>query len=151
MIKTTINIKVEVYDKLKAVADQKNVEIEEIIIVLMRYFSKKFRKQLKTWKAIQYQERKPIECWRKVHVRWYGDEYEFLIDLRKIHKKSVSRLITEAVNLFLDDIWSFFDIIKDNYFLTPYFILKFDIQNTLGCIILWGIPIKSLLHKYQSF
>lgn len=144
MIRTTINLKKEIHQKLKEVAERKGVEIEDIIIVVMRYFSIKFRKQIIAGQAVQYQNRDEEACWEKVHVNWFGEEYEFLIDLRKIHKKSVSRLIAEAIDHYIEHIWSFYDMIFDNSFLQHYVIAKIDKQNVIGCLILWGYPIQSI-------
>ncbi len=146
MIRTTINLKSEMNQKLKEVAARKGVEVEDIIIVAMKYVSIRYRRQICEGKAVQYQDRDEDGCWVKVHVAWFKEEYEFLIDLRKIHKKSVSRLVAEAIEQFLDEIWSLYDMIKDNYFLQHYMIAKFDKQNVLGYIVLWGKPIKSITH-----
>ncbi|MCX7679814.1 MAG: hypothetical protein N2316_11445 [Spirochaetes bacterium] len=147
MIRTTINLNEEVYNKLTAAVEQKGIRLEEILIVLMRHFSRKLKRQIITWKAVQYQERNPATCWKKIHVYWYAEEYEFLIDLRKVHKKSVSRLIAEAVSKYLNEIWSFFDNIKDNYCNQPYTIIKFDVHNIICCLFLWGHPQQSILIK----
>lgn len=144
MIRTTINLKIEVYQKLKTAAECKGVAIEDLIMVVMKFFSKKLRRMLLVGHAVQYQERDAEVLWEKVHVNWFREEYEFLIDLRKVHKMSVSRLITEAVEKYLDEIWLLYDTIEDNYFLNHYAIAKFDKQNVLGYIVFWGRPMQSI-------
>ncbi len=144
MIRTTINIALDVHQKLKEAASKHGMDVEDIILGLMRYFSRKYRKEIVAWEAVRYQERSEEAMRERVHVSWFGDEYEFLIDLRKVHKKSVSFLITEAVTLFLDKILSIFDSNEDNYQQHVYTIAKFSGQNVIGCIFLWEFPIKSL-------
>lgn len=144
MIRTTINISNEVHRKLQKVAEKRGAGIEEVIIVLLKYFSKKFRKEIITSQPVQYQERTSDECRKRVHVEWFVEEYEFLIDLRKVHKKSVSFLIAEAVMTLLSKIWSYIDGLLDKYQVPPYSIVKFSIHNAIGCLFLWGKPIKSI-------
>lgn len=139
MIQTTINIASDAHQRLQDAAEKKGVEIEEIILALMRFFARTKKKELVSWNRVQYQERCDETVWECVHVRWYGDEYEFLIDLRKIHKKSVSRLIAEAVELILDKIWSSIDIILDKNQYHQYGIAKFNVHNIVGCIFIWDV------------
>lgn len=141
MIRTTINLKNTTYQKLLEIARAKGIEIEEMILALMRYFAKKYKKENTTWEIVRYQERCENTSWECVHVAWYGDEYEFLIDLRKVHKKSVSRLIAEAIMQFDDKLWSYIDSVLDNNQDHRYLIAKFDIHNIIGCLILWDISI----------
>lgn len=144
MIRTTINIDAEVYRRLKDEAAKRGVDLEDVIIALMRYYSKKYRRELVAWDAVRYQERMDNGSRECVHVSWFGGEYEFLIDLRKVHKKSVSYLIAEAVLTLLDNISLNFDHYLDNYQHQTYTIAKFSIQNVIGCLFLWGTPIRSI-------
>jgi predicted CopG family antitoxin len=101
MIRTTINITYEVYTRLVEEAEARGIEIEALIIAILQHFSKKYRKEIIIGDAVRYQERKPEGSYVRVHVNWSDNEYEFLIDLRKVHKKSVSRLIAETVMTYL--------------------------------------------------
>lgn len=138
MIRTSINIDREVYGKIIAAAKRRGVDIEDIIIALMRQLSKKYQGELIAGNAVRYQERNGGENRECVHVRWFDEEYEFLIDMRKVHKKSVSYLIVEAAMTLLDKIISNFDRLVDKYQVYPYYISKFCIHNSIGCIFLWG-------------
>lgn len=140
MIRTTINIPFNVYEMLFKVADEQGIEIETLILAMLQHFSKKYRKEIIVGDAVQYQERRPEGDFRCVHVNWCEHEYEFLIDLRKVHKKSVSRLIAEAAMTYLNKCKATIDYILDKYKEQPYLYSKIDIHNTLGCLFLWGIP-----------
>lgn len=142
MVRTTINIDAEVYRKLCKVAEIKGVEIEDVILAVLRFFSRKFRSEIVGYDAVRYQERRSDSRWQRVHVRWFGEEYEFVIDLRKVHKKSVSFLIAEAFELFYNEISLIIDQYLDNYQEYNYAIAKFNIHNMIGCIVMWGYPIK---------
>lgn len=143
MIRTTISIAGDVHQKLKEAAEKRGVDIEDIILALMRCFSKKHRKEMAAWNAVKYQERNDESLRECVHVRWFGDEYEFLIDMRKVHKKSVSYLVAETVVMFIDENGSIIDGIFDNNQHHSYAIAKFSVQNIIGCIFLWGFPKNS--------
>ncbi len=135
MIRTSVNISDEVFQRLQKSAEQKGVKIEDIIVPLLRYFSKRMKHELIEGKAVRYQERgKMRKC---LQVTWFDGEYEFLIDLRKVHKKSVSRLIAEAVLTFIDKKGLFNDHIWHNYKAHRYYMLKFNKHNYIGCIFMW--------------
>ncbi len=144
MIRTTININRTTYQKLLESAHAKGIEIEDVILALMRYFAKKYKKETVSWEAVRYQERSENTSWECVHVAWFGDEYEFLIDLRKIHKKSVSRLIAEAIIQFDEKLWLYIDSVLDKNQDHRYLIAKFNVQNIIGCLILWDINIPDI-------
>lgn len=144
MIRTTINIGADVHKMLKDAAKKHGIEIEEVIMALMRYFSKKNRRNLVAFDGVRYQERSENPSWECVHVNWFGEEYELLIDLRKVHKKSVSRLIAEVVLMYFNKISSIIDIFLDNYHEKFYAIAKFTVHNSIGCIFFWGYPKKSI-------
>jgi hypothetical protein len=143
MIRTSINIDVEVYEKLQAAAVQCGVTMEEMILALMRYFSQKHKGEIVTWEGVHYQERRDESHWACLHVTWFGDEYEFLIDLRKVHKKSVSLILAETVLTLLEEMLSKTDHNVANYQHPGYTIAKFIVHNTIGCIFFWGIPQKN--------
>ncbi len=138
MIRTSINVSGEVRRRLQEAAKKKGVGIESIILALMRYVSKQLKGELVAGKSVRYQERSSSD-WECVRVKWFGKEYEFLIDMRKVHKKSVSRLIAEAAMAYIDEDGSIQDCIWDNYQHHSYSISKFNVQNYIGCIFFWGL------------
>jgi hypothetical protein len=142
MIRTTINITYEVYTRLLEEAEAQGMEIEALIIAMLQHFSKKHRKEIIVGDSVQYQERRPEGSYVRVHVNWFVHEYEFLIDLRKVHKKSVSRLIAENVMAYLTICSIMIDSILDKYEDRPYVFSKIDVHDVLGCIFLWGYPLK---------
>jgi len=142
MIRTTINIGVEVHQRLKKAAARRKVSLEEVILILLRYMARKKRHELITKKAVCYQDRGSA-VWECVHVKWEGEEYEFVIDLRKVHKRSVSRLIAEVVMSYINEEGLIDDHIWDNYQDHSYDISKINHYNKIGCIFSWEIPIKT--------
>lgn len=144
MIRTTINVTLEVYQRILEAAEERGIDVETLIVAMMQYFSKKYRKDIIIGNAVHYQERMPDENYVRVHVNWFEHEYEFLLDLRKVHKKSVSRLIAEAVLTYLNNFSVNIDDILDNYKDQPYAFSKFAVQDVIGCIFLWGYPIKTI-------
>lgn len=139
MIRTTINIDSAVYQQIVQAATEKGMSFEDIVLVLLRFYARKYHKELITEHSVQYQERKK-DGYRCVHVWWDSEEYEFLIDLRKVHKKSVSFLIAEAFGSFFVLLSSIIDSDMDNYQRHQYNISKFYLQNIIGCTFLWIYP-----------
>lgn len=140
MIRTSLNLSVEAYLKLRETANKQGMEIETIIISLMRYLAVKFRTNLEKRKAVKYQDQKGHGGWKCVRVRWEGDEYEFLIDLRKVHKISVSKLVNDAIITYLNKSFSFIDQVLNNYPKHEYTISKSISHNTIICTFKWIFP-----------
>lgn len=142
MIRTSINIGSGELQKLKKAAKTHGVDIETLILALLRHMAKKMKRELVTHKAAEYQKPRDPEEWKCLRVYWESEEYEFLIDMRKVHKKSVSLLIAEAIVVYLNDDGSIVDDILDKNSHHRYKISKFIKHNMLGCTFMWIMPIS---------
>lgn len=137
MVRTSINLGTEEFEMLLNAATKHGMRIETLILLLMRTLAHALHKELILHTAAQYQDPRSPENWKCVHVTWEGNEYEFLIDMRKVHKKSVSRLIAEAIHMYLNDDTTYEKTIMDNYLYHDYKISKNIIQNKIECTFNW--------------
>ncbi len=140
MIRTSLHLSKKAHQKLKEAAVKQQKEIEDIIIALARFVAVKRRNETVKMRAVKYQDSHDKEHWDCVRVRWEGDEYEFLIDLRKVHKVSVSKLINDAIMQYICDDGSYIEHIVDNYFHHGYFSSKINERNLIKCSFIWVFP-----------
>ena len=103
-IETTININIDILDRLLQASSITGESKRNIISSLMRRLSEDYEKIAVPWKRIAYQKRDSKNKWKRLHVTLLPDEYEFFLDLRKACKLSVSRLVAYAVDKYLDEI-----------------------------------------------
>jgi hypothetical protein len=89
-------------------------------------------------RRVKYQERQRPEEWLTFHLQVREDEYEYLLDLRKLCKMSVSLLLAYAVRKYLGRVLE--TIGTDNYQFKNYLIIR-DIFNGVICWrLFWGFP-----------
>jgi hypothetical protein len=74
--------------------------------------------------------------WRRVHVRFEADEYEYFLDLRKLMKMSLSLILSIAVDRHLDTMSK--DTDKNRY--RNYIIIKESIDEITCWRMIWGYP-----------
>ncbi len=56
---------------------------------------------VKSYKRLQY--RKRYQNWKRVHLYLYENEYEFVMDVRKVCKMSLAKVIAYCVENYLYD------------------------------------------------
>lgn len=143
-IETTININIDILDRLLDASSITGESKRNIISSLMRRLSEDYERIAVPWKRIAYQKRDGKKKWKRLHVTLMPDEYEFFLDLRKACKLSVSRLVAFAAEKYLDEIIAEFMEGTDNYRYSNYTI-SYLINNGIVCLIhYWGIPEKPL-------
>ncbi len=135
-IETTINISNVNKALLEKIASQLNTSMNVLIIKLLsRYLHNKLG-SYKTFSRVSYQKKNVAEHWKCVHV-WFSPEfYEMCLDLRKFHKCSLSNILAQAIDLYLDDILS---DECDNYF-NAYMFFDTISNNCPLFVTIWGYP-----------
>jgi hypothetical protein len=102
--------------------------------------------QVSLGRMVRYQKRGSRAAWHAFHLRLREDEYEYLLDLRKLLKMSVSLILAYAVKKYLDKLLVFFQKAKpgkcltDNNCFMNYVIIKEEIQGVISWRLLWGFP-----------
>ncbi len=138
-MRTTLNIHVEVVNRIDSAAKASGISRSEMIATLLRFFMNEKVKPDNIGKMVQYQDRCKNDEWRTVHVRFRVDDYECFIDMRKFYKMSVSKLVALSVKKFIIN-KSGFSLIGDNYPHKNYVLMKHVINDTITWKIIWGYP-----------
>lgn len=140
MIETTINIGTQEFAGLVHAIAHAGTSRRGMVSAMLKYLAVKSRKCPAEWGRIKYQERRPGEEWKRLHVRLQRDEYEFFLDLKKVMKMSVSHLIAVAINLYMDEMLGELKCDVDSYRYRNYAMSKIFIEDVTCWIFYWGIP-----------
>ena len=140
MVETTVNIGTAEYDALTRAAARAGTTRNGMISVILRRMAAGLKGRGAAWGRVKYQDRRPGEEWRQIHVRLGSDEYEFFLDLRKVVKMSVSLLIAMAISQYLDELTEKFKGKIDSYRYQNYAMSKIFIGDVTCWIFYWGIP-----------
>ena len=147
IIETTININIY---KLSMASMITRRSKRYIISSLLRRLSYDHDKIALSWVRVKYQMRDVQEHWRCLHLALTPDEYEFFIDLRKVCKQSLSRLINYAVEKYLDGLINRIKECTDNYQYRNYAFSRITIDGVVCLIHYWGIPTTFICRPIKS-
>ncbi len=137
MIQTTINIHKTTLEKITHASLHSGVSRNQLIIRLLKKEMNIVQNNFKHGKRIQYQGRDGAKNWHTFHLQLRPDDYEYFLDLRKLFKMSISRILAIAVAKYLQDIKN---KITDNYQYRNYIIIKDIIDDVICWKLLWGFP-----------
>ena len=137
---TTLNLELSTYEKLKTLAEEKNISVSTAIVILMKHLSKEVQHRKMPQRLVEYQKRSENEEWYTCHVFWSFPELQHFVDMRNFLKMSVSFLVTEALkkyghlllNLSDEELWD------DKNLLPHYSFVKKTISGLQFFIICWG-------------
>ena len=140
MIGTTVYIRRDLAERVSAAARIADSTRTEIVVMLMKRVMKEHRRLVRCWRAVQYQEKDSGGRWCRMHISPCGRDYEFLIDSRKVFKRSVSLLLAMAVEKYLDEILIPDDNKSDNYPFNNYIFMWEMIGDVVCWKFFWGMP-----------
>jgi len=138
MIETTINIHSRILEQINCAALKTGKSRNQIIIMLIKKQMDHMQGHIQNGKRIQYQEKADRECWHTIHLQVRPDDYEYFLDLRKLLKMSVSRILAFAVLRYLKKLIQ--SKITDNYHYKNYTIHLEIIDGIICWKFLWGFP-----------
>jgi len=137
-METTLNIRIDIYKKIKAASRSQGIPLSHLIAILIKKVMDDMSHQGHFGRLVQYQERRNRGEWHKFH--WYvrEDDYEYFQDLRKLMKMSVSLILAYAVEKFL------YTVLKgnntDNNRYRNYLIIRDVIDDIVCWKFIWGFP-----------
>jgi hypothetical protein len=99
MQETTINLPIETFIKLEALAKQSGVSRTTIINRLLDRIQNNITIDNYRMGTIQYQKSRPKDSWHCTHVYFSDTDFERCLDIRRILKHSLSMLITIAIEM----------------------------------------------------
>jgi hypothetical protein len=137
-MKTTINMHREILDKITVAAKTLGITRTELIVMLLKKVMANMSKPGRLGMLVSYQDRAKRDDWHRFHVRIREDDYEYCLDLRKLLKMSVSKILHYAVKKYLKK--NFNKNSGDNYRFINYVISREIIQNVICWKFMWGYP-----------
>jgi hypothetical protein len=138
MIETTISIHSTILEKIRLAALQSGISRSQVIIHLVKKEMNNAQNHTIQGKRIRYQDRDSGKNRHTFHLQLRPDDYEYFLDLRKLLKMSVSRILAIAVSKYLKKYMK--KIITDNYLYKNYVIIKEVIDDVICWKLLWGFP-----------
>lgn len=138
-----------VYDHLKLLreyAAHYELSLHSFIVSLINYVMSYKKIPVKSYTRLSYRER--YHSWKRVHLYLYEHEYEFLMDVRKVCKMSLAKVIAFCVDNYLFDFIAALnsDENTDNYRYSGY-TFAFYLEDGIPCCqFYWGPP-PELLQK----
>jgi hypothetical protein len=137
-METTLNIRIELLEKITSTAQERNISRSELIIDLLQKVMADESSRVRMGKLVKYQEKRKAKEWHRFHVCFREDDYEYFLDLRKLMKMSLSFILAYAVKKYLDELAQ----VKktDNYRYTNYLIIKDWIGSVVCWRLVWGYP-----------
>ncbi len=137
-MKTTVHIHSAILFKILEASRLNEMTRSEIILKLMNNVIRDISKPIIGGKMVKYQERRKPNDWHTVHLELREDEYEYLLDLRRLLKLSVSLILANAVDKYLMKVEKI--IQSDKYLMRNYVLIQEINNGTLHWRHIWGFP-----------
>jgi len=106
MIKTSVYINTDKLSKVVEFSAANGLSYSEVISLLLKKIQSDGKCDIKKFSAVKYQDDDPDKNWVVKTVYFEEVCYEFFTDMRKFFKISVSYLLANAIDLFLETILS---------------------------------------------
>ena len=121
------------------------------IILMLKQVMKNIPDPGRMGRLVQYQPRSSRENWHRFHIQLRIDDYEYLLDLRKLLKMSVSSILAYALEKYGNKV--ILSKKTDNYRYINYMIMREVIDGIICWRFIWGFPsrIERLLYPGTSF
>ncbi|HPP49710.1 MAG TPA: hypothetical protein PLO73_07030 [Spirochaetota bacterium] len=118
-----------------------NISVTDLITSLIHYAALCNKRNPKTFKGIQYRKRYKDE-WKRIHLYVRYQEYEFLLDMKKMWKMSVALLIEYCIENVLEEFVKRLLQEDDTYsYRFTNYTFKFEkIYGFQSYQIIWGLP-----------
>jgi len=143
---TTTCISHEHREILELYAKKYNVSLRNLIAMLVQYIAEHEKIMFNGNRRIKYRSRKGPHTWQRLHIVLYPQEYEFVLDVKKVYKMSFALIIAFGVDFVLEE---FIKLVlekenTDNYRLCNYHFEFGEDEGIKYCHIYWGLPTKIL-------
>ncbi len=137
-METTLNIHADILEKINRAARLRCTSRSGMIIVLIKRIMDDVPNSVRFGRMVRYQKRNRPDVWHTVHVQLRMDDYEYLLDLRRLLKMSVSLILAYAVGKYLNGIMEKKE--TDNYQYKNYVLIKEVFNGTICWRLIWGYP-----------
>lgn len=151
-IETTTCISYEHLELLKQYANKHNMSLRTFISVLISFAAQSEKLRVQYFKQLKYRLRYSGE-WKRLHLVLYDDEYEFFMDVKKLWKMSLARIIAYCLDNVLYEFLEFLtkeeqkeDYYTDNYRYRGYTFETGTKKDIFYLTLYWG-PHPEILQK----
>ncbi|HOT43996.1 MAG TPA: hypothetical protein PLM53_20240 [Spirochaetota bacterium] len=143
-METTMNINNDLLAAISRAAVKRGISRSRMIVLILKEVLPDINGPARYGKLICYQERSNPESWHTFHLQVREDDYEFLLDLRKLLKMSVSCILAYAFKRYLKRINT------DKNRFKNYVIIKRINAGIIFWTLIWGYPpdIETYLPPY---
>jgi len=154
-IETTTCISYEHLEILKYNAERHNMSLRTFISSLIRFAADLEKNNVQYFKQLTYRKRGQGQ-WKRLHLVLYYDEYEFFLDVKKLWKMSLAKVIAFCLDNVLEEFLRFLSIVEqeddyytDNYRYSGY---SFEVgreEDIFYCKFYWG-PHPEIVRKANT-
>jgi hypothetical protein len=147
-METTMNISISNLEKITRAARLSGISRSAMAIRLIKMVMADDPEPRQFGTLVRYQERNRKSEWNTAHLQVKEDDYEYLLDLRKFLKMSISLIIAYAIEKFLKTIIT--TKITDNNRYKNYLIIKEMVDGIVCWRLYWGYPpgiIKHIIYR----
>jgi hypothetical protein len=139
-METTINIHIDILGKIRAAALSGGVSCSGLIILLIKKVMDDMPDTGRPGRMVRYQDRAQPEEWLTFHLQLREDDYEYLLDLRKLCKMSVSLILAYAVKKYCAAVSN--KDVTDNYLnqYRNYLVIREIYHGIICWRFCWGFP-----------
>ncbi len=137
-METTLYMHIDILEKITYAASLLEISRSEMIMLLIKQLMKHTPDSEGVGTMIRYQQRSIPGSWHTFHIRVKMDDYEYMLDVRKIFKMSVSLILAYAVNRYLDKLLK--TNTTDNYRFNNYVLIREVVDNIICWRSFWGYP-----------
>ncbi len=128
-METTLNIRDDIFERVLPASRSTGISGSELIVILIKKVMADMSNAGHMGRLVQYQERRGKDQWQRFHIYLRAYDYEYFLDMRKLLKMSVSKILAHAVEKFLNKL------------------LKKNIPITIGIeTILWQEKLLMMLY-----
>ncbi|HOT47187.1 MAG TPA: hypothetical protein PLM53_12765 [Spirochaetota bacterium] len=139
-METTLNMRTDIFKQITYAARLRGVSRSGIIISLVKEAMKDISDPGRLGSMVRYQKRMKRCDWQLFHLQVGEDDYEFLLDMRKLCKMSVSLILAYAVEKYLSKLVK--NKNADNYRFKNYAIVRECLEGVICWKFFWGLPLN---------
>jgi len=148
-IETTTCISLEHFELLQYYAIRYKMSLRTFISAIVSFAAQCEKVNVNAFQQLSY--RKRGSRWRRLHLVLYEDEYEFFMDVKKVWKMSLAKIIAFCLDEVLYEFLHIIDEIgdddfTDNYRHSGYTFSFYREDDIICCQFYWG-PHPEILRK----
>lgn len=143
---TTTCISKTHYTVLIHYTEKYNITLSKLLTSFLRYIAENQKISFTVNSRIKYRLREGKCSWRRIHIMLTPYDYEIILDMKKIGKMSLAKIIDYGIENFLQDFVN--NVLEkqntDNYLYANYHFEVSTEDNIFSYRIYWGLPLHIL-------